>query len=97
MYVQINNSIAYIQVKGEIINTTIKQIKTELDTAYQNGITQVCFDLLKTTDIESAGITGMYQIRNKVGADNFFVINPNQEITETLYAAALDNWIREVR
>lgn len=93
MYVTVKNDTAIIKVDGEIINTTIKQIKAELDSAYQAGCTKVCFDLLKTTDIESAGITGMFQIRNKVGPENFSCRNLNQEITELFIATALNSWI----
>lgn len=93
-YVSIVNDVARISVSGEIINTTIKQIKAELEAAYQSGCTKVVFDFIKTTDIESAGITGMYQIRNKVGSNNFCVINPNREIYEALYSAKLNDWIR---
>lgn len=93
-YVEIKKPWAVVQVKGELINTVLLQVFSELETAYQNGCTQVCFDLLRTTDIESAGISGMIKIRKKVGKENFAVINPNPELSETFAAAALDGWIR---
>ena len=93
-YVEIKKPWAVVRVDGELINTVLLQLQAELETAFQNGCTQVCFDLLQTTDIESAGISGMIKIRKKVGKENFAVINPNRELTETFAAAALDGWIR---
>ena len=93
-YVEIRKPWAVVRVNGELINTVMLQLNAELETAYQNGCTQVCFDLLQTTDIESAGISGMMKIYKKVGKENFAVINPNSEITETFASAALEGWIR---
>ncbi len=93
-FVEIKKPWAVVSIKGELINTVLLQLYSELETAYQNGCTQVCFDLLQTTDIESAGISGMIKIMKKVGKENFAVINPNPAIAETFAAAALDSWIR---
>ena len=93
-FVEMRKPWAVVRVNGELINTVLLQLYSELETAYQNGCTMVCFDLIQTTDIESAGISGMIKIMKKVGKENFAVINPNPEIAETFAAAALDGWVR---
>lgn len=90
-FVDIENETVTVRVAGPYDVVTGMTVNKELDVALlQKGCSRVIFDFKDTTYTDSSVNHQMKKIRNTVGKDNFFIINPSGRVLKALQTAKLD-------
>lgn len=89
------NNTATISVGGSWSLIQRVEVDEEIASAYMKGTNTFIVDFKDTTFIDSSAIQGLVLLRRKVGKDNFWVINPHDEVYKALKGPKLTDWIKE--
>lgn len=93
-YVQIDGTVARIQVEGQFEICIAYMMRDEVNVALMNKCSQIEVDLSKSTYIDSATVNELIKLRRKVKPENFWVVNPNETLYKFLKANRLTDWIK---
>jgi anti-anti-sigma factor len=94
-YVKVENQLVKVSVVGVFEVNKAFEIKNEVFTVImERNCSQVEVDFKSCTYMDSSAINELIKLRQKVRAENFWVINPSEKIYKTLKAHRLTDWIK---
>lgn len=96
-FITIKGDQAILAVSGAYITTRVKAIKSEFNTARQNGCTKLLVDFTNTNILDSTGISQLCDFRNTMRAENFSAKNAQGKVLTVLKDSMLDNWLIDRR
>ena len=93
-YVSINDSVAIAEVEGKYDLGITTSVFDDLENAYRQGCTSVCFEMANTTYIVSATKRMIYKVcRIYGGPKNVQIVNAKGRVLAALQTGAVDKFI----